>query len=84
MLRPGSEPAAAQMLLIGGAGIGRLPEYLAEDAAAPALSGEVTDSRGAMLQNATVTLTFVSGVAQRIVKTGTEGKFLFLQLSTGD
>lgn len=61
------------------------PTFLmAQSGTAAALSGTVSDSSGAMLPDATVILTFVNSRAQRTVKTGPEGGFLFFQLSTGD
>ncbi len=49
-----------------------------------ALTGSVTDSSGAVIPGAKVTLTFTSSGAQRTAATGEEGNFLFLQLSAGD
>ena len=48
------------------------------------LSGTVIDSSGAALPGATVKLTFVTSSAERMAKTGPDGEFLFLQLSTGN
>jgi hypothetical protein len=56
---------------------------IAQSGTTSALSGTVADSSGAMLPGATVTLAFMNSAAQRTVKTGREGGFLFFQLSTG-
>jgi hypothetical protein len=55
----------------------------AQSGASSALTGTVTDTTGAVVPGAAVTITFVSTGAQRSVKTGPDGGFLFLQLSTG-
>jgi hypothetical protein len=57
---------------------------MAQSGTAAALSGTVADSTGAMLPDATVILTFVNSGAERTVRTGPEGGFVFFQLSTGD
>lgn len=57
---------------------------IAQSGTAAPLAGIVADSTGAMLPGATVVLTFVDSGAQRTVKTGSEGGFLFFQLSTGN
>jgi hypothetical protein len=56
---------------------------LAQSGTSSALSGVVTDATGATMPGATVTATFVSTQTLRIVTTGRDGTFLFLQLSTG-
>jgi len=56
----------------------------AQSGTTSALSGTVADPSGAVIPGAKVTLTFTSSGAQRTVTTGTEGGFLFLQLTAGD
>jgi len=56
----------------------------AQSGVSGALSGTVADASGAVIPGAAVTLTFTGSGAQRIIKTGAEGGFLFLQLTTGD
>jgi Carboxypeptidase regulatory-like domain len=56
----------------------------AQSGTAAALSGTVVDSSGALLPGATVTLSFANESAQRTIRTGPEGGFLFLELNTGD
>lgn len=60
------------------------PLLMAQSGTAAAFSGTVTDATGAVLPGGTVTLTYVASGAQRATRTGAEGAFLFLQLSTGD
>jgi len=75
--------------------IGRLPALLvlltglhagvrAQSGVSEALSGTVADASGAVIPGARVRLTFALSGAERSVSTGGEGRFLFLQLSTGD
>src|SRR5882757_2173441 len=56
---------------------------IAQSGACSALSGIVTDATGATVPEATVTATYINTQAQRNATTGTDGTFLFLQLSTG-
>lgn len=55
----------------------------AQSGASSAVSGVVTDATGATMPGATVTSTFITTQAQRSVTTGSDGAFLFLQLSAG-
>jgi hypothetical protein len=55
----------------------------AQSGAATALYGVVTDTTGASLPGAAVTVTFLSTAAQRSTTTGSDGTFLFLQLNAG-
>jgi hypothetical protein len=48
------------------------------------LSGAVGDQSGGAVPGATVKLRFVSSGAERTAKTGPEGQFLFLELTTGE
>ena len=48
------------------------------------ISGTVTDSAGDVLSNATLTLVFKQTQALRIVHADSEGRFSFLQLSSGE
>jgi len=56
----------------------------AQSGTTSALSGVVADPSGAVIPGAKITLTFTSSSAQRTITTGTEGGFLFLQLTAGD
>lgn len=56
----------------------------AQSGAAAALSGVVTDSSGAVVPGAKLTLTFVKSEAERKQVSGPDGEFIVLQLSTGD
>ena len=56
----------------------------AQSGIAGAITGTVVDQGGAVIRDAEVTLTFTSSSAKRSVSTGAEGKFLFLQLNTGE
>ncbi len=56
---------------------------IAQSGASSALSGIVTDATGAIVPGATVTATYIGTQAQRSATTGTDGTFLFLQLSPG-
>ena len=56
---------------------------IAQSGASSALSGIVTDATGATVPGATVTATYISTQARRSARTGTDGAFLFLQLSAG-
>lgn len=56
---------------------------LAQSGASSALSGTVTDTTGAVVPGAEVTISFVNTEARRKVRTGSDGGFLFLQLSVG-
>ena len=59
------------------------PFLMAQSGTAAALSGTVTDATGAVLQGATVTLTYTASEAQRVTHTGLQGSFLFLKLTAG-
>ena len=48
------------------------------------ISGTVTDSAGDVLSNATVKLVFKQTQAARVVQADSEGRFSFLQLSSGE
>src|SRR5260370_16233460 len=56
---------------------------IAQSGVSSALSGIVTDATGATVPGATVTATYISTQAQRSATTGTDGTFLFLQVSAG-
>ena len=56
----------------------------AQSGTSSALSGTVQDTTGALVPNASVTITFASSGAKRSVLTGPQGGFLFLQLNAGD
>jgi hypothetical protein len=55
----------------------------AQSGVSSALTGTITDTTGAVVPGAAVTITFITTGAQRSVKAGPNGGFLFLQLSTG-
>lgn len=56
----------------------------AQSGTSSAIFGTVVDSSGAVVPGAKITLTFTNSGAQRTTSTGVEGRFLFMQLNTGD
>jgi len=61
-----------------------LPSVRAQSGVNVALSGTVADPSGAMVPGATIGLRFVSSGAERKTMTGPDGRFLVLELTTGD
>lgn len=56
----------------------------AQSGVSVALSGTVTDSTGAAIPGASLTLTFIRSGAERKQASGTNGEFAFIQLTTGE